>query len=148
MEANAAPDELSIRTWPFYWLTRAMARYTGSMASALEGTGLDLPSWRVIMVLREAGWLSVSEIASQSNTKLAAMTKTVQRMKADGLVDSREGEADRRVTLVTLTPAGSQAAEAAMDAAHHVFRRAFHGMSSQQQDMLSQLLRDVAENLR
>jgi hypothetical protein len=33
-------------------------------------------------------------------------------------------------------------------AAHHVFRRAFHGMPPQQQDMLSQLLRNVAENLR
>ena len=148
MEAKAAEAELSIRTWPFYWLTRAMARYTDGMASALEGTGLDLPSWRVVMVLRGSGWLSVSEIASQSNTKLAAMTKTVQRMKADGLVDSREGETDRRVTLVALTPAGTEAAEAAMTAAHHVFRRAFHGMSAPQQNMLSQLLRDVAENLR
>jgi DNA-binding MarR family transcriptional regulator len=118
------------------------------MMSALEGSGLDLPSWRVIMVLRDSGWLSVSEIAAQSNTKLAAMTKTVQRMKAEGLVDTREGEADRRVTLVALTPAGNRTAQAAMEAAHHVFRRAFHGMPPQQQDMLSQLLRNVAENLR
>jgi DNA-binding MarR family transcriptional regulator len=148
VEAETAEAELSIRTWPFYWLTRAMGRYTDSMMSALEGSGLDLPSWRVIMVLRDSGWLSVSEIAAQSNTKLAAMTKTVQRMKAEGLVDTREGEADRRVTLVALTPAGNRTAQAAMEAAHHVFRRAFHGMPPQQQDMLSQLLRNVAENLR
>lgn len=148
MESNLPEAELSVRTWPFYWLTRAMARYTDSMTSALEGTGLDLPSWRVVMVLRESGWLSVSEIASQSNTKLAAMTKTIQRMKADGLVDSREGEADRRVTIVTLTPEGTRAAEAAMDAARHVFRRAFHAMPAEQQDTLSQLLRELAEKLR
>lgn len=148
MESNTLDAELSIRTWPFYWLTRAMSRYTDSMASALEGTGLDLPSWRVVMVLRDAGWLSVSEIASQANTKLAAMTKSIQRMKADGLVDSREGDADRRVTLVALTPAGEEAAEAAMDAARHVFRRAFHDMSASQQSMLSELLRNVTENLR
>lgn len=148
MSDEAMEGELSIRSWPFYWLTRAMARYTDSLTSALEGTGLDLPSWRVVMVLRGAGWLSVSEIAMQSNTKLAAMTKTVQRMKAEGLVQSREGEADRRVTLVTLTPAGECAAEGGMAAARHVFRRAFHGMSVQQQDLLSQLLHEVADNLR
>ena len=148
MSDEAMEAELSIRSWPFYWLTRAMARYTDSMVSALEGTGLDLPSWRVVMVLRGGGWLSVSEIAAQSNTKLAAMTKTVQRMKADGLVQCREGETDRRVTLVTLTPAGEDVADDAMAAAQHVFRRAFHGMSTQQQDLLSQLLHDVADNLR
>lgn len=148
MRSDAAETELSVRTWPFYWLTRAMARYADSMTSALGGTGLDLPSWRVVMVLRGAGWLSVSEIASQSNTKLAAMTKTVQRMKSDGLVESREGEADRRVTLVSLTPAGKAAAELAMEAARHVFRRAFDGMSTPEQETLSQLLREVAENLR
>ncbi|WP_447725838.1 MarR family winged helix-turn-helix transcriptional regulator [Sphingomonas koreensis] len=148
VRTDAAEIELSIRSWPFYWLTRAMARYADSMTSALEGTGLDLPSWRVVMVLRGTGWLSVSEIASQSNTKLAAMTKTVQRMKSDGLVESREGETDRRVTLVSLTPSGEEVAEVAMEAARHVFRRAFHGMSAQQQETLSQLLREVAENLR
>ena len=148
MSDEAKDAELSIRTWPFYWLTRAMARYTDSIASALEGTGLDLPAWRVVMVLRGCGWLSVSEIAAQSNTKLAAMTKTVQRMKADGLVQSREGEADRRVTLVSLTAAGEQAAEGAMAAAQHIFRRAFHGMPAQQQALLSQLLHTVADNLK
>ena len=148
MSADAAEAELSIKTWPFYWLTRAMARYTDSMVSALEGTGLDLPAWRVVMVLRGSGWLSVSEIAAQSNTKLAAMTKAVQRMKSDGLVETREGETDRRVTLVSLTPAGAQAADVAMQAAQHVFRRAFHDMPTRQQAQLSDLLRGVAENLR
>lgn len=148
LDQDAPTNELSIRTWPFYWLTRAMARYTDSITSALDGTGLDLPFWRVVMVLRGAGWLSVSEIAAQSNTKLAAMTKTVQRMKAQGLVESREGEVDRRVTLVILTPAGEQAAQAAMDAAEHVFRRAFHGMSDEQRDLLSNLLHNVADNLK
>ena len=148
MNAEATEAELSVRTWPFYWLTRAMARYTDGMASALEGTGLDLPSWRVVMVLHGSGWLSVSEIASQSNTKLAAMTKTVQRMKSDGLVESREDATDRRVTLVTLTPRGEQAAEGAMQAARHVYRRAFHGITTKQQDLLSHLLHEVADNLR
>lgn len=146
--APAKNEELSVTTWPFYWLTRAMARYSDGMTSALEGSGFDLPSWRVLMVLRGGGWFTVSEIALQSNTKLAAMTKTVHRMKADGLVDSRSGETDRRVTLVTLTPRGEAAADVALDAARHIYRRAFHGMSNAQQETLSELLRTVAENLR
>jgi DNA-binding MarR family transcriptional regulator len=145
---KAGSDQLSVTDWPFYWLTRAMARYTDSVTSALDGSNLDLPGWRVTMILHNAGWLSVSEIAAQSNTKLPAMTKTILRMKADGLVISRADETDRRVTLISLTPAGEAKTNVAMDAAQHVYRRAFHGMSQEQQDMLSSLLRDVAENLR
>ena len=140
--------ELSVRQWPFYWLTRATSRYLDAVSSALKGSGLDLPSWRVIMTLREAGCLSVSEIAAQANSKLATMTKSVQRMRADGLVECHADEADRRVTLVSLTPAGRSAAERASLAAEHVFRRAFQDMPSEQRDHLNRLLRDVAENLR
>jgi DNA-binding MarR family transcriptional regulator len=147
--SNTAPSqELSVTNWPFYWLTRAMARYLDGVTSALEGTGLDLPAWRVVMILHDADWLSVGHIAAQSNTKLAAMTKAIQRMEAEGLVQKREGDTDRRVTLVALTPAGNDAAKAAMDAANHVFRRAFHDMTPDRQDELSLLLRQVAENLR
>ncbi len=148
MSSEARQQELSVTSWPFYWLTRAMARYVDGVSSALKGSGLDLPAWRVVMTLRETEWLSVSEIAAQSNTKLAAMTKTIQRMSAEGLVQSREGETDRRVTLVSLTPAGIASAKAATDAAHHVFRRAFHDIAPEKQNQLSDLLRQVAENLR
>jgi MarR family transcriptional regulator, organic hydroperoxide resistance regulator len=125
-----------------------MARYVNSVTSALDGSGLDLPAWRVVMTLRDAEWRSVSEIADLSNMKLAGMTKTVQRMKAEGLVQSREDDTDRRVTLVSLTPAGRDAAEAAMKAAEHVFRRAFYGIAREERETLSALLRKVAENLR
>jgi DNA-binding MarR family transcriptional regulator len=148
MSRDNPGEHLSVRQWPFYWLTRATTRYLDAIGSALDGSGLDLPSWRVVMTLREAGWLSVSEIAAQANSKLATMTKTVQRMRADGFVDCREGDTDRRVTLVSLTPAGRAAAERAAAAAEHVFRRAFHDMPAQKRDDLTRLLRDVAENLR
>lgn len=138
----------SYRDWPFYWLTRAHARYINSLTSALAGSGLDASSWRVIMILRERHSASVSEIASEANSKLSTMTKVVKRMQADGLVDSREGASDRRVTEVSLTQAGHALADVALDAARHVRNRAFGNMADEQLDILSELLCDVAENLR
>jgi DNA-binding MarR family transcriptional regulator len=148
MNPTTVGEQLSVRQWPFFWLTRANARYLDAVGSSLEGSGLDLPSWRVVMTLREAEWLSVSEIAAQANSKLATMTKTVQRMRSDGMVICRESDTDRRVTLVSLTPAGREAAEGAATAAEHVFRRAFQDMATEQREQLTQLLREVAENLR
>ncbi|MXP42041.1 MarR family transcriptional regulator [Altererythrobacter soli] len=147
MEAPKQSD-LSFDAWPFYWLIRANVRYLDALNSALEGTGLDPSSWRVIMVLAENHWLSVSELASQANTKLSTMTKTVNRMKADGLVTTREGTVDRRVTEVTTTAKGRALAPIANDAAQHVYTRAFGRMSESSAALLNELLSELADNLR
>lgn len=146
--ANAGKDPLSFRDWPFYWLTRANARYLDALNSALAESGLDPSSWRVIMILKEKQWLSVSEIAAQANSKLSTMTKTIKRMQADGLIASREGLRDRRVTEVSLTRKGQDAAPGAMDAAQHVFNRAFANIAEDRLALLNELLGEVAENLR
>lgn len=144
-DEEAAP---SYRDWPFYWLTRAYVRYIDAITSALAGTGLDASSWRVVMILREREWLSVSDIASEANSKLSTMTKVVKRMQAEGLVVSREGLADRRVTEVSLTQSGLALADVALDAARHVRSRAFGNLDRDKLQQLSGLLGQVAENLR
>ncbi len=144
-EQEIAP---SYREWPFYWLTRAYARYIDALTSALAGTGLDASSWRVVMILREHDWASVSDIASEANAKLSTMTKVVKRMQAEGLVASREGIVDRRVTEVSLTEKGLASADVALSAAQHVRARAFGAMEKEGLAELSRLLGAVAENLR
>ncbi|MBB3861282.1 DNA-binding MarR family transcriptional regulator [Novosphingobium hassiacum] len=148
MTEDPTEPAVQVTEWPFYWLTRAGVAYADAMTSALQGTGLDMPSWRVVMVLRDAEWMSVSEIAALSNSKLAAMTKTVQRMKADALVETRESSADRRVTEVTLTQTGRHAAAVGNQAASRVAHRAFYHMSDRDQQQLSALLANVVQNLR
>lgn len=148
MIGAAGRGTLSFRDWPFYWLTRANARYLDALHSALGETGLDPSSWRVIMILKETQWLSVSELAAQANTKLSTMTKTVKRMEADGLAASRAGVRDRRVTEVGLTRKGQDMAPDATRAAQHVYDRAFNRISEERLALLNELLGEVAENLR
>ena len=148
MSKNAEVRPVSVTEWPFYWLTRAMVAYSDTVASALRETRLDVPAWRVVMVLADAEWLSVSEIGELANTKLAAMTKTVKRMKEEDLVETREGNEDRRVTLVALTDQGRLAAEAGMEAAARVANQAFFQFSPEEQQQLSSMLARVVKNLR
>ncbi|MWV29068.1 MarR family winged helix-turn-helix transcriptional regulator [Aurantiacibacter rhizosphaerae] len=141
-------DQLSYKDWPFYWLTRAHGRYIDALNSALEDSRLDPTEWRVIMVLQEDQWISVSELASQGNTKLSTMTKAVKRMEREGLVTLREGLRDRRVTEVCLTRVGHNKMADATQAAAHVYRRAFMDMSVERVVLLREMLTDLAENLR
>lgn len=140
-------DGFSFRTWPFYWLTRASGRYLQAMETALKRAGLDVPRWRVLMVLHEEGCASVSEIADHAISKLPTMTKIVQRMQADGLVMLRPRSSDGRVTEVLLTPTGEAAAERAWQIADRIFGRAFARMSKTETATLTKLLMKLASTL-
>ncbi len=139
---------LSYDDWPFYWLTRAHNRYLDALNSALAGTGLDATMWRITMILKDRPWLSVSEIAMQANTKLSTMTKAIKRMEAAGFVELREGDTDRRVTEVRMTPAGEAQIELSVATTRHVYNRAFGSLDEKRLETLRQLLGEVAENLR
>ena len=140
--------QLSYDAWPFYWLTRAHGRYQDALHSALAGTGMDATSWRIVMILKEQEWMSVSDIAGQSNTKLSTMTKAIQRMETAGHVTLRESPRDRRVTEVALTHIGRELVDVAVETARHVFNRAFAGIGPERLQLFKELLGDVAENLR
>lgn len=146
-----AMDDLvppSYVAWPFYWLTRAHSRYQDALSSALEGTGMDATSWRIIMILKEQEWMSVSEIAAQGNAKLSTVTKAIQRMEALHLVVLRGSPSDGRVTEVSLSEKGLEMGIVAGETARHVFNRAFAGMTPERLQVLRELLGEVAQNLR
>lgn len=146
----AMDDDLQVSydAWPFYWLTRAHGRYQDALTSALAGTGMDAASWRIVMILKEQEWMSVSDIAAHANSKLSTMTKAVQRMEANGLASIRPSERDRRVTEVALTEEGVRLIGIAVETARHVFNRAFNGITPERMAVLRELLEDVANNLR
>ncbi|PTQ13253.1 MarR family transcriptional regulator [Sphingomonas oleivorans] len=144
-EMDAA--SFDVEEWPFYWLSRVVGRYLRQMEAALKPIGLDVPRWRVLMVLHDGEPASVSEIAEHAIVKLPTMTKIIQRMQADGLVECRARETDGRVTEVILTDAGFAARDKAWTVAHSVYRRAFAGVKTGEKKMLNRLLRQVFETI-
>lgn len=137
----------SFRTWPFYWLARANGRYLHNMENALKALHLDIPRWRVLMVLHQEPCASVSEIADHAIAKLPTMTRIVQRMQADGLVTCRARPSDGRVTEVMLTEAGQIAAAQAWAAADALYGKTFQRMTKSEIATLNRLLEKLFSNL-
>lgn len=137
----------NMEEWPFYWLTRFTGRYIRQMELVLKPIGLDVPRWRVLMTLRNKEVLSVSEIADHAIVKLPTMTKIVQRMQAEGLVECRQSAADGRVTQVLLTAAGATAGQKAWEAANKIYERAFEDLSKKDVATLNKLLRTITRSL-
>lgn len=133
--------------WPFYWIVRVSAVYTQVMESVLKPMGLDVPAWRVLMSLHEGRSLSVSEVADFCVIRLNTMTKIIQRMTAEGLVERHQSRSDGRVTEVRVTAKGEQARQLAWAEAERVFAAGFEGIGPVEIDAMNAALQRAFTNL-
>ncbi len=133
--------------YPFFLLTQVYGVYTLEAEKALKRVGLDVPAWRTLALLREFGPMSVSEIALNAVTKLSTVTRSVLRMKGDGLVTTATSVSDARVTVVTMTDTGRAALERADPVMQHIFARSFEGLTPTQMGRLNELLSLVLKNM-
>jgi MarR family transcriptional regulator, organic hydroperoxide resistance regulator len=141
-------DGFAMANWPFYWITRVARTYTHDLEEALKPVGMDVASWRVLMILSELDPASVSQLAEHAVIKLSTMTKTVIRMQNDGLVKTSPRATDARVTEVRLTAKGRKSVQVVRKQASKVFRHAFETFDTEEIEKLNMTLRRVFTNLR
>ena len=146
-EADAGTGTFELERWPFYWLTRANGRYLQVLATRLRDVDLDIPRWRVLMLLERGTARSMSYLAREAVSKLPTMTRIIQRMEETGLVRTRPRATDARVTEVLLTPQGEAARGEAWIVTQSMFETAFKGLGAAEVDALNRLLRAVESNL-
>ena len=132
---------------PFYLIARTAGRYALEMETALRRIGMDLLSWRALMIVHERNPSSVSEIAERAVVRLSTMTRVVQRLQRRGLARVAPRPGDARVTEVHLTAAGGLAVERVRAIASRIYRLAFQDFSEAELAALNALLRRVFANL-
>ncbi len=140
-------DSFELENWPFYWLIRVNASYLQKNEKALKKVGLDVPRWRVLMLLDGRSARSVSYLAKEAVSKLPTMTKIVKRMQADGLVECRPRATDARVTEVQLTKLGASERKKAWAATKEIYRDTFSDLSDERIIELIASLKQIMENL-
>jgi 3-hydroxy-9,10-secoandrosta-1,3,5(10)-triene-9,17-dione monooxygenase reductase component len=79
---------------------------SGEFHARLKDWQLSVPEWRVLACLMDVEGLSVGELAAMALMKQPGLTKVLDRMARDGLVERRGTAADRRRVTVHLTAAG------------------------------------------
>ena len=140
-------DGFDLREWPFYWLTQAYGNYIANLEATLKEIELDVPRWRVLMLLEGGDARSMSYLATEAITKLSTMTKIIQRMQDDKLVETRQRATDQRVTEIVLTGNGRRARVLARQQAEQIYARAFRDLSAEDLQHLNQLLTKLHTNL-
>ena len=90
-----------------YLMNRIMHRYNQSLQSGMADLGISIPKMRALAVLADKGSLSVNELAVFAVFEQPTMSRTIDQLARDGLVQRTRDEADGRARNVTLTPAGA-----------------------------------------
>lgn len=133
--------------YPFYLLNRSVSRYNGVIEPRLREIGLDIPYWRVLMVLGERAPRGVRDLAEAAVIPLSTMTRIVQRMAASGLVTLASCQEDARVTMVTPTELGEARLVEARGITAEVFGKVVKGFSARDFSKLIVLLDRLYDNL-
>lgn len=144
---NPASRDFKKEVFPFYWLAQVNGRYIMAMEKVLKKVDMDVPRWRILLILKDNGTSSISEVSTLAIAKLSTVTKIIDRMKAGGLVQTSVCCNDRRVTQVALTDAGYQIIEQSHKVTADIFKNSFKGLTGAQLDKLSRLLKRMFDNL-
>lgn len=154
MFSNLKPDhhvapggDFNLQEWPFYWLIKAHSQYQASMETALREIGLDIPRWRVLLLLEKDTARSISYLAKEAFTKLSTMTRIIQRMQDDALVISRQRASDQRVSEVLLTALGKEARVKAIQQADAIIEKSFVNLGHEDIVRLNNILATLHQNL-
>lgn len=91
--------------------------------SALADAGGSLPVWLVLLNLKTRQTGNQRELAAAVGVREATLTHHLNAMEIEGLLTRRRDQANRRIHIVELTPAGEDAFLRLRDAAVSFDRR-------------------------
>ncbi len=142
-----ASDNFEFRNFPFYWIMRLGNRYIHKMEVALKKVDMNTTSWRVCMILRENGALSISDITTHAVSRLPTITKTVYNMQEKGLVKIKPRHDDGRVSEVTITGEGLAKVATVLGSTTKLFDQVFDGLTEAQVRNLTSTMEKMFNNL-
>ena len=123
---------------------RAVALVEPVLEEMADRYGLSLGDFRAVRVLSRLGDVPVSRFGSELGVPRSTITNLVDRLEKAGVVERLPDPADRRVTLVRLTPTGGQAVEALVLLQSSDVARGLFSLDEPSQAMLAELLDRVA----
>ncbi|WP_249276537.1 MarR family winged helix-turn-helix transcriptional regulator [Sphingomonas baiyangensis] len=145
--ADPGTSAFRVERYPFYLLNRLVGRYNGIIEARLRTIDLDIPSWRVLMILGEASPRGTRAIADAAVINLSTMTRIVQRMVGAGLVTAASSPEDARITLVDLTPVGQARLAEARRVTAPIFGHLVQGFAADEFEQLIAMLGRMHANL-
>jgi DNA-binding MarR family transcriptional regulator len=133
-----------------YLILAAQREGARAMAASLRALELNSAQEEVLEVVRRRGPLTLAELGRLLVCEVASPSRLVDGLVRRGLIDRRRGSGDKRVVMLSLTPEGEQAVEAALRIGGlraHIAQRLTTEQIDQLAALLSPLVADTASGV-
>jgi DNA-binding MarR family transcriptional regulator len=132
----------------FRTLGNTVRSIRGRVDRSLQGMGLRLGQYQVLRHLWEHDGLTPREIAERLDVEMPTVTRTVQRMVRDGLVQRQAHPADARSVRIYLTERGSDLHTTLASLVEEQTERSLRGFSTDERAAFVRMLERISENSR
>jgi DNA-binding MarR family transcriptional regulator len=92
----------------FYLFTQILGRRSRQLGELLRPFGITVPKWRVLAVLGERPGCTMNQLADYATIDRTTLTRILDQMVGEGLVERESGARDRRQVRLRLAAAGSR----------------------------------------
>lgn len=117
------------------------------LAARLLAHGFYAGQDQIMMALGEEDGLTPGQLALKLGVRPPTVTKTINRLQAQGFVEKGASQTDARVAHVSLTEAGRAAIEEIARSVKKTEKAALRGLDKKERKTLHKLLRRVEANL-
>ena len=126
-------------------LAQASRLISGEFHLVVNANGFTVSEWRVLAALAGNEPMSIGHIAQITTIKQSTVSRLLDRMEAAGHVERLNKDGDRRITLVTITPAGNRMVSRLIPLAREHEQRVLEPFGLQRAEELKSTLRSIIE---
>ncbi len=109
--------------------------------------GVTMAQCHAIMEIGEAGELNLKDLAARLGLDNSTLSRTVESLVQDNLAERTPSEADRRATVIRLTPKGRGARDRINSTWNQICRDMFRGVPREKHGQLIESISILAELL-
>ncbi len=131
----------------FYLLFQIVRHRDSGFEVELAPIGLTVARWRTLAIVRRMDGCTMKELARYSTVDRTTLTRSVDHLVVEGLVDRHVPPKDRRQVVLTLTPAGLEIYDKAASLLMDYNRRLVRGIAPEAQRDLTRTMEAVLFNL-
>lgn len=140
-QTYGAKADRAMRTW--IEIARTFTVVRSKENTYIESKGLTIQQFGVLEALYHMGGLTVGELTKLVLSTPGNMTVVIKNLNQKGLIDTKQSDTDKRVTLAEITDAGKEMIADIFPQHAKNMEGYFESLTDEEQDTLAVILRKL-----
>ncbi len=146
-DRRPSPASFKLDDHIFFLFGQIYGRRDLQLAKSLRRHGLSVAQWRVLGALTANEGCTINQLADLTVVDRTTLSRTLDRMSDQGLVERRQVANDKRSFEIWLTDGGRSALEHIWPVIAYHNRRAVKGLSAAEMAALKRIVRKMIANV-